>query len=611
MAVSLTRAERHRGAAVLVAAVLLMALGAAHPATVHGAATFVVNRIGDAPDLNLANAACDVSTNSGKQCTLRAAIQEANDTPGADIINFNITSASKVIAPASPLPPITDEVTINGYSQSGAVPNSQAVGSNAVLRVVLDGVNAGSGASGLEVAGYKSVVKGLVIQRFDGNGILLSATKASVSGNFVGTNTTGTADRGNGIGILVTGDQNTIGGGTRASRNLISGNGFGVQLVGAAAFANAVAGNLIGTNKAGSAALPNDQIGVHVVDAPETRIGGSAPEQRNVISGNLASGISLQSPDNVVVGNYIGTTADGSAALGNSGSGILVVGNSNQIGGTTATTRNVISANGADGIHLSSSEGSVIQGNRIGSKADGTGDLGNGANGVFLFGADDTILGGTSGAGNVIKGNAHSGVEVFSSSPGSVISGNAILANDRHGVEVESGSLAIEGNLVQANGEAGVFVTGTASGVRIRGNQMAANGGLGIDLEANPNAAGVTSNDAKDPDTGPNGLQNFPLLQTAVRSSANVTTVTGKLNSTPGSTFRIDLFIAAVDPSGFGEGQILFISDLKDTDSNGEVTFTFVSNTPAQGTVLTATATRVSTGSTSEFSRNIAVQPGP
>src|SRR6187549_2408333 len=113
---------RHQRRRRLISVVGLALIGAAliAPAATHATTTFTVNRIGDQADLNLANAVCDVSSNSGNQCTLRAAIQEANDTPGFDTINFNITSTSKTITPASPLPPIVGTVTINGYSQANA-----------------------------------------------------------------------------------------------------------------------------------------------------------------------------------------------------------------------------------------------------------------------------------------------------------------------------------------------------------------------------------------------------------------------------------------------------------------------------------------------------------
>src|SRR5262245_12231699 len=104
------------------------------PAT--AAATFVVNKTGDAADLKVGNGKCDTSSTAGAQCTLRAAIQEANALAGTDTINFKITTTSKVIKPASQLPQVTQPVTINGYSQTGASANTKAVGNDAVLKIV-------------------------------------------------------------------------------------------------------------------------------------------------------------------------------------------------------------------------------------------------------------------------------------------------------------------------------------------------------------------------------------------------------------------------------------------------------------------------------------------
>ena len=201
--------RRTRGAfAAAVAIVMLLSWGAvAAPSPVQGAATFVVNRIGDEADLNVANAACDVSTNSGNQCTLRAAIQEANDTPGADVINFNITITSKTITPATPLPTITGRVTINGYSQTNAKANTKSVGNDAVIKIVLDGVNAGTSTNGLVFDASDSLVKGLVIQRFGNAGIVLNGSGNRVQGNFIGTNGTATEARPNKFGVVVNGPE--------------------------------------------------------------------------------------------------------------------------------------------------------------------------------------------------------------------------------------------------------------------------------------------------------------------------------------------------------------------------------------------------------------------
>ncbi|MDQ4043151.1 MAG: hypothetical protein M3118_04970 [Actinomycetota bacterium] len=192
--------------------------------------TFTVNRTGDGNDREI-NGVCDASRKRGKQCTLRAAIQEANDTPGADTINFNIggTAGVKTISPASALPTITDTVTINGYTQQGASENTLAEGNDAVLKIQLNGANAGT-VSGLAIQAANSTIKGLVINRFGGDGVVFfgpGTTGNKVEGNFIGTDTSGTQDLGNsirGVAIVTGASNNTIGGTVAEARNIISGN---------------------------------------------------------------------------------------------------------------------------------------------------------------------------------------------------------------------------------------------------------------------------------------------------------------------------------------------------------------------------------------------------
>src|SRR5918998_6971478 len=172
-----------RRAIILVAVMALSLVTIASPAW---AATFIVNRTADTPDANLANAACDVNASQqGNQCTLRAAIQEANDTNGADEIRFNIVSAAavKTIFPTSALPTITEAVTINGYTQTGASQNTLAEGNDAVLKVQLNGTNAGP-AHGLVIEAPDTTIRGLVINRFVGNGVFITGSGAKVLGNF-------------------------------------------------------------------------------------------------------------------------------------------------------------------------------------------------------------------------------------------------------------------------------------------------------------------------------------------------------------------------------------------------------------------------------------------
>lgn len=139
------------------------------------------------------------NTNDAGPGSLRQAILDANASAGLDTIDFNIPGAGPhTIRPASDLPTITDSVIIDGYTQPAAVPNSNPIttGSNAVLKIELDGTNAGDRANGLFITGGNSVVRGLVINRFR-EGIVLGTNGGNVvEGNFIGTDPTGTLRRG-------------------------------------------------------------------------------------------------------------------------------------------------------------------------------------------------------------------------------------------------------------------------------------------------------------------------------------------------------------------------------------------------------------------------------
>src|SRR5207249_3160205 len=108
------------------------------------------------------------------------------------------------------------------------------------------------------------------------------------------------------------------------------------------------------------------------------------------------------------------------------------------------------------------------------------------------------------------------------------------------------------GNTIAFNGGEGVRLTGsTTVNNAIRGNSIYSNAALGIDL----NSAGVTLNDVGDPDTGPNNLQNFPVITGAQSDTATTTNIQGTLNSTGSMTYTLDFFSTApCDLSVFGEG---------------------------------------------------------
>ena len=269
----------------LAVAFLLLTARPAH------ADTFTVNSIGDAGDVAPSGVCNTAPFQQGTEpeCTLRAAIQEANATTAADTINFNIGgSGVKTISPATALPDITQPVLIDGYSEPGAKANTVAVGDNAVLLIELSGAN-GTSSSGLRIKASNSTVKGLVINRFSTMGIHSDSTTGNkIEGNFIGTDPSGTQALGNAFhGVFIDrGSNNTIGGTEPAKRNIISGNGFdGVQILGDSASGNKVEGNYIGTRKDGTTALGNGLNGVTV--------SGSMPTGNNILSNSIFSNSAL------------------------------------------------------------------------------------------------------------------------------------------------------------------------------------------------------------------------------------------------------------------------------------------------------------------------------
>lgn len=513
------------------------------------AAIFTVSSVGDGSDANLDDAAC---SDSEGNCTLRAAIEQANVTVAPDKIQFNVVgSGPHSITPGTQLPVITAPVAINGYTQPGATPNKLHNSSNAILQIELNGSNAG-GASGLIFANYRqaSAVRGLVINRFAGAGILLKNVHNHViTGNFIGTDPTGSTALGNagpGIGIQVSSNA-IVGGPTPATRNLISGNAHGIVLQNSDY--HKVQGNYIGIDKTGTAALGNKAAGVWLNNSSHNHVGVSNGV-RNVISGN-ATGVHISGSRalyNWIADSWIGTDGSGSRSLGNSTDGIKIVG-----ANYTEVASNVISGNGMAGVRLQGGTGCSIIHNQIGAQKEGARPLPNSSHGIVV----------THGA------------------TGNSLGWNTIVFNGGDGICLLSGRLN-----------------------HIVGNRMFLNAGLGIDLGDD----GVTPNDIATPsdsDTGPNDLQNFPVLTSAFANTG--TTVRGSLQSEPNTYIQILFYrTTQCDPSGHGEGEQV-VGDINvRTDSIGHASFTANLRTavPA-GRFITATA--IGIYNTSEFSSCIPV----
>jgi hypothetical protein len=497
------------------------------------------------------------------------------------------------------------------------------------------GITVREGASANTVGGTVSAARNVI----SGNhlGVEVGGTNNVVLGNYIGLNAQGNGVLPNvALGVDLGGNNNTIGGTAAGAGNVISGNsGDGVLMAGITVTGNQVLGNRIGTNPAGTAALPNGA-GIEIEFGPASNtIGGTAARAGNVISGNFGDGINIHdsSSSNAVIHNFIGTNAAGSAAVPNRINGVEIVGGASD---NTISGRNVISGNLGTGVRifgLSSSTiriatGNVVQGNFIGTDARGKSAIGNHFG--VVIGGDSTgnTVGGTSaGARNIISGNSGMGILINGAGTTSnVVAGNRIgtdksgrnaLPNRSNGVGIYNGASGntIGGtstgtaNRIAFNRGAGVVVVGsTTVKDSIQGNSIFGNAHLGIDLGAD----GVTPNDPTNPDTGPNNRQNYPVLISAINTSATGTTIAGTLHSAMSATFRVELFATpTADPSGFGQGKSFLGFTTVTTDSSGNGSFTFHVAAPvAVGHFISATATDAA-GDTSEFAKDVKVVSGP
>jgi uncharacterized delta-60 repeat protein/CSLREA domain-containing protein len=263
-------------------------------------------------------------------CTLREAINAANGT-GDVTIEFNIPNTDAgynqaagtfTIAPKTPLPALThDGITLDGLSQPGARANTLASGSDAVLKIVLDGSAAGN-TDGLRILAARCTAQGMVIDRFTGNGIYLRRSNNKILGNFIGVAADGrTAAHNGGAGIML--DSNAIGnviGGSPVARNIVSGNlGDGILL--SNAHSNLIESNLIGVGRDTMSNLANNGNGIFIDGGRGNRIGDVAPTLANIIRFNGHNGILVRGA--TAVANRL----RGNSIVDNGGLGINLQGN--------------------------------------------------------------------------------------------------------------------------------------------------------------------------------------------------------------------------------------------------------------------------------------------
>jgi parallel beta-helix repeat protein len=467
----------------------------------------------------------------------------------------------------------TSKITVGGLSKG----QSNLISGNDDSGVVIGGSGSLEGSSDVQVLGnivgldaegllpVGNKVHGVLLQgaltvgatiqenTISGNGksgISLSggAGQTTIASNRVGTTLAGASAVGNGAsGISISGGTgNTIGGGTSAMANIVSGNLLaGIELL-AGATLNQVSFNRVGVDAIGSAGLGNGGDGILVEDSPANTIA------LNVVSGNSANGIAVTKNGSTAItirGNFVGTDVTGTKAIANGLAGVEVNGAAGVlIGGASDPDRNVISGNAGDGVVAIAADAVEIRRNVIGLMANGVGRLGNQANGIVLRQATGTIIGdrnrvafngtmGSAGGHGIVIDEGSS--ETLVGSLTTAAGGNLIYANALDGVRIAGGS---QQNVVLANSIGTTEALGLGLGNGGSGISIQASNGntIGANLPATPsgvmlgnvilgNRDGVTVSDAQaeSPDVGNaiigNRIQSNKRFGVHVTGSSNQT----------------------------------------------------------------------------------------
>ncbi|WP_413162069.1 DUF4347 domain-containing protein [Capilliphycus salinus ALCB114379] len=445
------------------------------------------------------------NTNDNGVGSLRQVINTANRVEGTDIITFNIPQTDPGFNPNTGTFTISPLTPLPAVTDAAILDATSQPGYIDRPLIEIDGSNIVNLVSGLTVTAGNSTIKGFVINRFAEGIRLINGGNNTVQGNYIGTDVTGNIDLGNTVdGIFLS---------------------------------EGTSGNLIG---------------------------GTTPQTRNLVSGNGRNGVQLDTTsDNIIQGNYIGTNISGTADLGNTGAGIGIFQQQNNVvGGTVPGAGNLISGNDTNGIEINglAATNNLIQGNWIGTASDGNTPLGNTLNGILVFNdASNNTVGGEEG-------------------------GNTIAFNNEDGVTINSGvGNAILGNSIFDNGQ--TFEE------------------IGIDL----NNDGISINDFGDGDTGPNTLQNYPDLLTATLKDDSIQ-IEGIIDSTPGANFTLQFFANEALGVNDRQGRI-YLGEITAT-SNIPFTANFDIELLDNQRSITATATDAN-NNTSEFSTPITANIAP
>ena len=449
-------------------------------------------------------------------------VSSGNTIGGAATLDRNVISGNDI-----------QGIMLNGSGATGNTVEGNYIGTNILGSGPVANTGAGiflgnsadNNTIGGTTAGQRNVISGN-----SGDGIQTSNTTGLiVTGNYIGTNSAGTAALANGadgISLLYNVDSAVIGGATANHRNVISGNtSDGVSVIDATSLGNLIQGNYIGTDYTGMVDLGNTAAGILINGATSTTI------DTNLISGNNAYGIyvgNVVSNGSVITGNMIGLDAAGGQMLNSLAGIVMLNATSTTIGGVGAGEGNVINSTTAQwGILAANTTDMTIQGNLIGTDSTGTSQRDGGDYGIYLFNSVNAQVGGIeAGGGNVIGGYTTYGIMVAGApSAGIVIEGNFVgtdvtgtsdLTDGQYGIAIDNsatgvtigGILAGAGNTIANNSVNGVRLTATAgTGNAVRGNRIYDNTGIGIDA----GVVGATANDDES-----DGIQNYPVLNSAL-----------------------------------------------------------------------------------------------
>jgi CSLREA domain-containing protein len=492
-------------APVLLATLLLaLAVAAVAPLTA-SALTYEVDSTADEADEDPGAGGCETAAGA---CTLRAALEESNDSAVDDevtfVSSFNGKTGDTITLTLGDLV-IKEPVVLEG-NQGEAPCETSATVPGPCLEVTGGGFN----VEGVEGAG--AVIRGIAITgAISGVDVLNKSTSFVAQNDWIGVKLNGSAGANNtGIFLDPESDGATIGGVEPSQRNVFgNNNNEGLDLLGAG-FAT-VQGNYFGVAPDGKTQAANgknieisDSSGLPAFKAKSNEIGGTAGGEAlttvacdgpcNVISGALSEGIDLNGNSvqgeaaatgpTTIHGNYIGLAAGGEA-LGNAGTGVFVgQAKGVTIGGPLGGDANHLNGGnfgilaGSAGVGADSLE---IEGNLIGMTVPGTSTLQPPSTAaISVDSAGVSSLGAAAGIG----GNRISmlgGVGIEQHGPGATIAGNEI-SGGLFGIRAY-GSVGAQGNTIEANlvanaSEAGMQLENDAN--TVRGNDVEGSGGVGI-----------------------------------------------------------------------------------------------------------------------------------